>query len=281
LAESEILTRLAVGLVLVALTVLAVVLGGLPLLILLLLAVSFATREVLGMKRLLLAVSFATREVLGMKRVDGTLTRFIPMAGAIFVALGFFVGQPTPFVVITLLAVMSMTLADHRRATVASMATVLFAVIYPSLFVSHILLLRRISVAHACLPLLCIWTFDTAAYLVGRTFGRIRLAPGISPGKSLEGTAGGVICVALVALIAKATFAGFLSTVAVLSFAIVVAVAGQVGDLFESWMKRTADLKDSSATLPGHGGVLDRIDSLAFAIPVAYYFILWTSATRP
>ena len=116
-----------------------------------------------------------------------------------------------------------------------------------------------------------IWLSDTAAYLTGRAWGRHKLAPGISPGKTWEGLAGGGAAVgvyyAVVSAVAPA-WGGWQGIGGAVLFAS-VAVMGVVGDLFESWVKRQAAVKDSGTLLPGHGGVLDRMDSLTAALPVA------------
>jgi phosphatidate cytidylyltransferase len=117
-----------------------------------------------------------------------------------------------------------------------------------------------------------VWIADTAAYLVGRRFGRHRLAPAISPGKTWEGVAGAGVAVAVYYAVACA--AGWPREAAwgVAGGAVVVAftaVMSMEGDLFESWMKRQAGVKDSGALLPGHGGLLDRIDGLTAGVPVA------------
>ena len=116
-----------------------------------------------------------------------------------------------------------------------------------------------------------IWAGDTAAYYSGRALGRRKLAPRISPMKTMEGAAGGLIASVVVGvllgqwLLEETT--GNLVTVSLLC-----AIAGQIGDLAESALKRSAGVKDSSAILPGHGGILDRLDSLLFAAPVFYLF---------
>ena len=119
-----------------------------------------------------------------------------------------------------------------------------------------------------------VWIADTAAYFAGRAFGRHKLAPSISPGKTWEGVAGGLVAVAFYAcalLATQATRVGIAPDIAVragwLALAMVVAAMSIVGDLFESLLKRQAGVKDSGALLPGHGGVLDRVDALLAAMP--------------
>jgi phosphatidate cytidylyltransferase len=124
-----------------------------------------------------------------------------------------------------------------------------------------------------------VWVADIAAYFAGRRFGRLKLAPEISPGKTWEGVLGGLIGVLAYGTALKAAsssyslplspfFDGPGGTLAIL-FMLALTFVSVIGDLFESWMKRGAGLKDSSALLPGHGGVLDRIDALTSTLPVA------------
>lgn len=122
-----------------------------------------------------------------------------------------------------------------------------------------------------------VWIADSAAYFTGRRFGRHKLAPSISPGKTWEGVGGAMAAVLLYALILeRAVFPGLASTHISGFYPLVVCmtIMGIVGDLFESWMKRQAGVKDSGTLLPGHGGVLDRIDALTAAVPFAALWIL-------
>jgi phosphatidate cytidylyltransferase len=121
--------------------------------------------------------------------------------------------------------------------------------------------------------LVLIWTSDSAAYFAGRALGKHPFAPHLSPKKTWEGAIVGFASCVLVAL----AFMRWLSVpfVTLLGAAAVGNIAGQVGDLLESAYKRSAGVKDSGALLPGHGGMLDRIDALILAIPVVwYYFVL-------
>jgi len=139
--------------------------------------------------------------------------------------------------------------------------------------------LRRAQPSVLVAILATVWVSDTAAYLVGRRFGKHKLAPAISPGKSWEGVAGALAAVAVYALVwsvvggsasmpvaSDGTRAGPLWILPVL---LGLAVAGIIGDLFESLLKRQAGVKDSGSILPGHGGILDRIDALLAMLPLA------------
>ena len=125
--------------------------------------------------------------------------------------------------------------------------------------------------------LVLVWIADTAAYFCGRAWGRRKLAPAISPGKTWEGAVGGVVG-ALAYAIILAAFTARLAWAPVLAAAALLAVISIVGDLFESAAKRQAGVKDSGALLPGHGGILDRIDSATAALPLAALLLPWMRA---
>ena len=118
-----------------------------------------------------------------------------------------------------------------------------------------------------------IWVNDTGAYLVGSRWGKRRLAPNISPKKSVEGSIGGLLLVLLSAVILRLLLFPELSWLSLLLIAAVVAIFGTIGDLFESSLKRQAGVKDSGKLIPGHGGILDRIDSLLLAVPAVYLLL--------
>lgn len=118
-----------------------------------------------------------------------------------------------------------------------------------------------------------IWVNDTGAYLIGSRWGRTPLAPSISPKKSVEGSIGGLLLVLLSAVVLRLLLFPELSWLRILLIATVVAVFGTIGDLFESSLKRQAGVKDSGKLIPGHGGILDRIDSLLLAVPAVYLLL--------
>jgi phosphatidate cytidylyltransferase len=160
---------------------------------------------------------------------------------------------------------------EHR----AALAATGFLVLLPPALAMVVL-----APGEALLALAVAWIADTAAYFAGRRWGRRKLAPAISPGKTWEGVAGGLIGAAAYAMILSIVLAGTQATrmAAFLGAAALLVMVGIVGDLFESAAKRQAGVKDSGALLPGHGGVLDRIDSVTAMLPVAAVLIPWLKA---
>lgn len=122
--------------------------------------------------------------------------------------------------------------------------------------------------------LLMTWSNDTAAYVIGSKFGRHKLFPRISPNKTWEGTLGGVAVTLLISL-ALSWFVDELLLVNWVVLAVIVAIFGSFGDLVESMLKRSLDVKDSGSLLPGHGGMLDRFDGFIFLLPYATAYLLW------
>jgi phosphatidate cytidylyltransferase len=129
-------------------------------------------------------------------------------------------------------------------------------------------------------PLVVTWASDIGAYFVGRAIGGRKLIPSVSPGKTVAGAVGGLVASMIVAWLYATTVLvpvahlGFTPWGALL-FGALISVAAQTGDLFESLIKREGGVKDSSRIIPGHGGVLDRFDSLIFVLPVAYLLFGW------
>jgi phosphatidate cytidylyltransferase len=119
-----------------------------------------------------------------------------------------------------------------------------------------------------------VWIADTAAYFSGRAWGRHKLAPSISPGKTREGALGGLLGALAYAIICGALVEG-VRWLPYLAAAVLLAVLSILGDLFESAVKRQAAVKDSGALLPGHGGILDRVDSATATLPLAALMLPW------
>ena len=191
------------------------------------------------------------------------------------------------FLLVTLTAALVIT--RDLKTYLGAITTTIFGVVYIGLTLSCLLPLRFSQLGAGSLGagetavtsggrnlmlllFLVIWADDTLAYLVGRTIGRKRLFPSISPQKTLEGSVAGLVGSLLVAWGFARSFWQTASVKKVILLAGLVALFGQIGDLAESAMKRGANLKDSGSALPGHGGLLDRVDSLLFGAPV-----LWLS----
>ena len=181
------------------------------------------------------------------------------------------------------LAFLFVLFAETRQAATVSLSFTVLGVVWIGLGLSHLILLRAIPgdgrLALFAL-LLAVFATDTAAYLVGHVVGRRKMAPALSPGKSWEGFVGGAVGGVFVTWITlyKTGFAdGWRSLV--LGAAIVV--ASTVGDLVQSLLKRDVGIKDSGRLLAGHGGVLDRIDSLLVAGPAAYYVLAALGEVSP
>lgn len=143
------------------------------------------------------------------------------------------------------------------------------AVVWPATFALRLRAMPEHGLAWLALALLTAWAYDTAAYTCGRLVGRHPFMAHVSPKKTWEGVAGGLVVAGIVAgAIAAAT--GIMPLAVGLIVGVVLGCAAQTGDLIESWYKRQAGVKDSGRLLPGHGGVLDRIDGLLLSLLVAY-----------
>ena len=149
--------------------------------------------------------------------------------------------------------------------------------LYVGLLGSHIVLLRELDNGRDWVLLAVFGTFavDTSAYFVGRAVGRQKLAPAISPGKTVEGTLGGLAGGFAAVVLANYLLGIRLEAALIVPLAGLLPIAAVLGDLAESILKRGMHVKDAGHVIPGHGGFLDRLDSLLFTFPVVYYFVIW------
>ena len=152
----------------------------------------------------------------------------------------------------------------------------LFGMLYVPLLLSYLVLVRNGSDSQGAVWILFILVVvflgDVGALYAGTFFGKHKLYPALSPKKTIEGSLGGLSANILCGGLFKLFFLPELSWGVSLLFFIALGIAGQIGDLFESGLKRVADIKDSGGILPGHGGILDRADAAMYAAPVAYFF---------
>jgi phosphatidate cytidylyltransferase len=177
-----------------------------------------------------------------------------------------------------LLVVAGWALIQKRAASdlMIDAALTLAGILYVGWLLHYGLLLRLTDdgLAWSIVALVGTWAADTGAYLTGRSLGRRKVAPLISPGKTWEGVFGGVALTLVAAVALGAPLLGLALWQALL-LGVLIAWTAVVGDLVESLLKRAAGVKDSGSLIPGHGGLLDRLDSLLFVLPVVYFFALW------
>ncbi|MBN2185312.1 MAG: phosphatidate cytidylyltransferase [Candidatus Krumholzibacteriota bacterium] len=171
----------------------------------------------------------------------------------------------------------------EKGLAVYHISVTIFGVFYVAWLGSHLFLIRElphligqdysVGFSYVILIFVLTWSYDTGAYTMGRLFGRHKLFPSISPSKTIEGSIGGVIFSIIGIFIARAFIALQIPWLDAVLLAVIASVVGQLGDLVESMLKRDVDIKDSSDAIPGHGGILDRFDSLLFTAPVIYYLL--------
>jgi phosphatidate cytidylyltransferase len=268
--------RAASAALLVPILLVVLALGGIVLAAAVAIITVLAAREVFG---LLKSAGYAPLPALGAFLaltviVDATFPRVLEGSGLLLVAIG-----------IVLVAVGSFARTDPHDGLAAWMATV-FGALYVSLlaFVVRLgqvapeladgALVSRLGAERAWILLLvlAVWAYDTGAYLVGRRFGREKFLTHISPSKTYAGLVGGIVATTLV--VAVGLWAVGQSPLHALALGPLTALAAQAGDLAESVIKRAAGVKDSGALIPGHGGMLDRIDSFLFAAPVMTLYVV-------
>ncbi len=228
-----------------------------------------------------LVVILACREFYGMTL--GTRDRGLGYLGTAM-ALGLALtplyppGRPVLFTAATTLPLAWLVLSTPKQAILSRWGLTLAGTLYIGWLLSHLIGLRDLGSSGrewALLALLVTFSSDTTAFFGGRALGRHHLAPAISPGKTWEGGAAGLLggiaagilltyLLALPLLLGQAILLGALAS-----------IAGQMGDMAESMIKRGAGVKDSGGLLPGHGGILDRLDSVVFTSPVVYYLVVW------
>ncbi len=264
-------TRIASALLFIPLLILLTRVGGVVFLAFVALEVVLGLIEfyrMMGEKGLSPNIGLGLLASLGMLwviyRPQASVADFLA-TGALILSLGFALRRP------------------ERSRQVEAMAVTWFGVLYVGWLSSHLVLLRELpwragtvyadGTSFVLLAFFVTWSCDTGAFAVGRLMGRTRPWTRISPSKSVEGAVAGFAFSIGAAFIARSWFAPYLRAVDAAALGALVGIFAQVGDLFESLLKRDAQHSDSSDLIPGHGGVLDRFDSLYFAAPVVYYYL--------
>lgn len=235
-----------------------VILGSWPLLILVYLMAITALYEILKMNRIHI---FSLPGVLSLIALCMVL---IPQESYSPAIADF----QLEIIVALALIMLSTTVVSKNRFNFVDMSFCVMAVAYIGIGFMYFFETRESGLIYILYALLIVWLTDTGAYLFGKSFGKRKLWPQISPNKTIEGSLGGT----LVSIIIPIVFviAGLMegSLWLLIPFTIVLSIFGQMGDLVESALKRHFDVKDSGTFLPGHGGILDRFDSFIFVLPL-------------
>ena len=167
----------------------------------------------------------------------------------------------------------------QKEGALTSWVWTIAGILYVGWLLSHMVAIRGLDDGRnwVFFILFVTWVSDTSAFFIGRRFGRHKLAPNISPGKTWEGAVGGICGSILMSILffTPTLFQLPLVYWQVILLSVLVSVFGQLGDLVESLLKRSTGVKDSGKLMPGHGGILDRIDSIVFAGVVVYYYVIW------
>ncbi|MBE7551341.1 MAG: phosphatidate cytidylyltransferase [Anaerolineales bacterium] len=261
--SKETIYRTVTSLLLAPLLIFAVIWGGIPFLLLVTLGSIVSYLEISNMVE---HGGFFPSKLLGsfavILLIVGTYLQFKPI-----------------LVLFTLLLISSLFWARRSPGALndftGNLSTTFLGVFYAGGLLSHAILLRELPTGYQLVLLAAFgtWTADTSAYFVGRKWGRHKLIPSVSPGKTWEGAVGGSLLSGLVILAASIAF-GIQNIYYIIGLMVIIPLAVILGDITMSSVKRSVGVKDTGKILPGHGGVLDRIDGFIFAIPSVYYYVL-------
>ena len=260
--SKEFWSRILIAFLLVPVMILAVVLGGLYFFIFTLALANLAFIEIANMAQ---HAGFAPAKWVGLLAVN-------------LILLGVYLGWALDIPILTGLWISSLFWARDSASTpqgfLGRLASTYVGVLYAGVLLGHLILIRNLPQGQllVLVVLFGTWVADTGAYFVGKRWGKHKLMVTVSPGKTLEGAIGGGLLSWVVIMLSALMF-GFQPIIAIgLSLSVPFAVV--IGDLTISALKRSVGVKDTGTLLAGHGGVLDRIDGLAFALIVAYYFMV-------
>jgi phosphatidate cytidylyltransferase len=202
----------------------------------------------------------------------------LPAAGAVLPMLFYLRSFALTTFAITLLFLVVASYTLFRFKEIKSAATdaalLFFGLLYIPFLLGFLVLLRNQPSGWQWILLIMaiVMGGDSAAYFIGCRFGKRKLYPAVSPNKSVEGSIGGIAGSMVGVIVARMLFFSGITLPDALIAAVLIGVISQTGDLFESLLKRSSGVKDSGSIFPGHGGILDRLDSILFAAPVAYYY---------
>lgn len=224
-----------------------------------------------------------------IKKIDINVNFWVGFGGILFSLLNnlFHFLDTYSFIIFFMLILSASELFRNEKSPISNIGSVLFAVIYIGFFSSAVIGIREIYPyvgnlyergGYIIISIFAtIWICDSAAFFGGTALGKHKLFPRVSPKKSWEGAIFGFIFAIGTMILAKLIVLEFFSWNTVIAIGIIIGIFGQIGDLFESLLKRSVDIKDSSNLIPGHGGIFDRFDSLLFTAPIIFLYLTYFS----
>lgn len=256
--------RIITAVIAAALFIPVVIWGGLPFTLLVYALAAVGLFEILRMKGLTIysAYGFITLFALFMVLMPNKYTDLLlETTGYTKIELA----------LIAVLLLLSYTVLVKNRFTFEDTAFSILGALYVGIGFFYFIETRAAGIDYVIFALVIVWTTDSGAYFTGKKFGKRKLWPDISPNKTVEGFLGGIAYAIIAALIFQWISPISSSYILLVVVAIVVSIFGQIGDLVESALKRHYNVKDSGNILPGHGGILDRFDSLLFVLPLLHF----------
>lgn len=260
--KQRIITAIIFGAILIPLTII----GGIPFFLLTYLFATIALYELLKMRKLKLF------------SVEGIISLMVLWIFLFPTKYEYIVNFPklskVEFAALAVLLLLGYTVVTKNQFTFDDVAFSVMSVLYVGMGFHYLIETREAGLVYIFYSLFIIWATDSGAYFIGRAIGKRKLWPEISPNKTIGGFVGGIVCAVIVSV-----FFGLFTDINVSIFllalmTIILSVSGQIGDLVESALKRHYHVKDSGRILPGHGGILDRFDSLLFVWPLIHFLQL-------
>jgi phosphatidate cytidylyltransferase len=265
--------KIWMGTLLVPLVILLIALGPpLVLVFMVLLATFFGLRE------------FYTLSLPHSNGVEPLVGIGLGLALSVIIAYGDIeVVSPLFVLLLLFLSILFLATSQNLPSTISDMGIMLFGIFYIAFLLSHVSLIRNRGDGREWVLFLIatVWAGDIFAFLSGSLFGRHKLYPKISPNKTYEGLGGGILGSIMVALAFALLFIPKLEMGFCVLLGVGLGVLGQLGDFTESMLKRSAQVKDSGSLIPGHGGMLDRLDSFLFSAPFLHYSLLYFLKETP
>lgn len=217
-------------------------------------------------------------ELIKMSSIRNNIIPKILAVGLLWIILGEATGNfalfeqfsLTKFIFVFIMLLLSYTVISKNKFTFDDAGFILLSIAYVGMGFYFFIHARLEGLNYILFILFVIWATDTGAYFTGRYFGKRKLWPEISPNKTIEGAVGGIVSACIIGVIFQIVYPFDFSLSMIIVISLLISVVGQMGDLIASAFKRFYDVKDSSNLLPGHGGILDRFDSLIFVFPILY-----------